>query len=359
MSFFKNIKKSFSQAAKTFSENSEMCSKASDKAIIYKSEWEYISRCILDYPNIETGGQLFGFWTSTGTPVILYAIGPGKNAQHNHTSFIQDQEYMLNIGKSIHSRFRLQHIGDWHSHHNLGLERPSGGDVDSMSYGVGKPGFPRMLLCIGNCDRNFTTLNAYNFHESDCYSYVQASWDIIDVQSPYRDAIETILAGKLIHPHTKKGNPVNPQERNARTDQPASYETHWLTEDIKNVEIFKSFVLEIKALCPDDEIKTLVLSGGEPAISFKKGMRLVKFPYGFPHKSPTLCIKATDNISVEDFTESHFDEQWDSSLPILGNRFKIWVSHVLEAQQATIPAPEIKEETALPGTDQPKQEQEQ
>ena len=32
----------------------------SNKAYIYKSEMEYISRWILDYKDIETGGQLFG-----------------------------------------------------------------------------------------------------------------------------------------------------------------------------------------------------------------------------------------------------------------------------------------------------------
>jgi hypothetical protein len=43
------------------------------KAIIYQSELDYISRCVLDYPNIETGGDLFGFWTYSGFPVIQYA----------------------------------------------------------------------------------------------------------------------------------------------------------------------------------------------------------------------------------------------------------------------------------------------
>lgn len=32
-------------------------------AIVYQSELDYISRCILDYPQIETGGQLFGFYS--------------------------------------------------------------------------------------------------------------------------------------------------------------------------------------------------------------------------------------------------------------------------------------------------------
>ena len=287
----------------------------------------------MDYPNIETGGQLFGFWTSTGTPVIMFAIGPGKNAQHNHTSFIQDQAYMLNIGKAIHNKFRLQHIGDWHSHHNLGLERPSGGDVDSMTYGVGKPGFPRMLLCIGNCYSNHTTLNAYNFHESDCYNYAHASWDIIDENSPYRDVIEAILSDKLIHPLTKKGNPLNLKTENSDKTESNTYVSHWLTEDVKNIEIFKSFVMQVKALCPDDEIKTLILSEGEPAISYQKGLRLIKFPYGFPDKAPTLCIKDDSDISIENYTESILTEIWELSISDLEERFKKWITNAMQTEK--------------------------
>ena len=48
----------------------------SQKAIIYQSELDFISRCILDYPDIETGGQIFGYWTSTGVPVVMEVIGP-------------------------------------------------------------------------------------------------------------------------------------------------------------------------------------------------------------------------------------------------------------------------------------------
>ena len=62
---------------------------ASGKAVIFKSEMDFISRCILDYPSIETGGQLFGFYTEAGIPVVLYAIGPGRNANHQVAFFNQ------------------------------------------------------------------------------------------------------------------------------------------------------------------------------------------------------------------------------------------------------------------------------
>ena len=89
-------------------------------AMIYRSELDYISRCILDSTTIETGGQLFGFWTSTGIPVVLYAIGPGPLANHQVTFFNQDVDYLLNVGTALLQRYGLQHIGEWHSHHQLG-----------------------------------------------------------------------------------------------------------------------------------------------------------------------------------------------------------------------------------------------
>ena len=113
----------------------ELTSKASlaSKVLIYKSELEYISRCILDYTNIETGGQLFGYWTSDGVPVVLYVIGPGPHANHQGAFFNQDVNYLEMIGGILTRDFGLQHMGEWHSHHQLGLARPSGHDSSTST----------------------------------------------------------------------------------------------------------------------------------------------------------------------------------------------------------------------------------
>lgn len=175
----------------------------SPTAIIYQSEMDYISRCILDYKNIETGGQLFGFWTATGIPVVLYAIGPGRNANHQLTFFNQDLDYLVRVGNHILSKYGLQHIGEWHSHHQLGLARPSGHDDTTMVNNIRKEHLRRFLLCIGNCTNTSSTLNAFNFHEDHGYDYVQARWSVKDGESPFRKIIDNDLAGILIHPHTQ------------------------------------------------------------------------------------------------------------------------------------------------------------
>lgn len=103
------------------------------RVIIFQSELDYLSRCILDYPNIETGGQLFGYWTEDGVPVVMYAIGPGSKANHQTAFFNQDVDYLLTLGKLLKEHFGLHHIGEWHSHHHLGLAKPSSHDVHTMN----------------------------------------------------------------------------------------------------------------------------------------------------------------------------------------------------------------------------------
>ena len=48
--------------------------KPADAVLVYQSELDYLSRCILDYPHIETGGQLFGYWNSAGVPVVFLKL---------------------------------------------------------------------------------------------------------------------------------------------------------------------------------------------------------------------------------------------------------------------------------------------
>ena len=272
----------------------------SSKAIIYQSELDFISRCILDYPNIETGGELFGFWTQLGTPVVLYAVGPGPNAQHNVASFLQDSQYVDEVEVDLCNYTGLHHIGQWHSHHQLSLAHPSGGDVSSMKKGVGLPGFPRMLLCIGNCTEVTTTINAFNFHENCPGEYVHASWDIIAIDSPYRSVIGSLFKNRLYEPHTKKavyGEMSIIPKKFFNLSQ--KYCQHWLTERVENVEMMKKFVQSANLLFGDSNPATEILGSGEPVISLYSGEFRILFPYGFPDKSPKY-VKSKDLECIDD-----------------------------------------------------------
>lgn len=270
------------------SSNIESPERPANTAIIYKSELDYISRCILDYPNIETGGQMFGFWTAMGVPVVMYVIGPGRDALHYPTSFIQDQRYLQTVGNELHRRYRLQHIGEWHSHHGLGLTHPSGGDVNTMQYGVGRPGFPRLLLCIGNCTPTHTTVNPFNFHENTPREYSEAVWDVVEMMSPFRPVVDAELRGMLVHPLT-----LMPSHARINSVQNSAVETesrrsHWLTESAENVDTMKMFVSMVQSMLPQQTVKAEILESGEPLISMKEAGLSIKLPFGFPSKGPEL-----------------------------------------------------------------------
>lgn len=174
-------------------------------AIIYRSELDFISRCILDRPNIETGGQLFGFWTGSGVPVVLFAIGPGPRANHQVAFFNQDVNYLVSVGKLLVRKYGLQHIGEWHSHHQLGLARPSGHDASTMVNSIRRRNLGKFLLGIGNCTDTESIFSAFTFTQSAGYDYEHAAWDIKEVDSPYRALIaaDIELSSLIANPATK------------------------------------------------------------------------------------------------------------------------------------------------------------
>lgn len=174
---------------------------ATKEIIVYQSELDYLSCCILDCPNIETGGQLFGFYASKGTPVVCYAIGAGEHANHQITFFNQDIDYLQTIGTILNQEYGLQHIGEWHSHHRLGLDHPSGHDAQTMHNSIDALHLGQFLLCIGTTDGRSANINAYTFRENDPY-YYPSKWHIKAEPSPYRQVIDERLKDLLVHPIT-------------------------------------------------------------------------------------------------------------------------------------------------------------
>ena len=259
-------------------------------AMIYKSELDYISRCILDYPDIETGGQLFGFWTTEGIPVVMYAIGPGPNSEHHVVHFIQDSNYLEQVGEVLINKYGLQHIGEWHSHHQLGLAKPSGQDSSNMFHLVQKFSFRHFLLCIGNCTATESTLNAFSFHINSPNEYVQARWDVKNMDSPFRTIVDSEMGGQLVHPLRQDasiGNLLIWGERNA-TVIPNYGAEYWL--NIKeNNKILKDIIDYLKqqenynVSVQMDENKIVHLFLNKEEIR-----KHVSFPEGFPYTAPTI-----------------------------------------------------------------------
>lgn len=219
--------------------------------ITYQSELDALSRYILDYPQIETGGQLFGFWTAGGVPVVLFALGPGARANHQVTFFNQEIAYLEHVGERLIARLGLQHIGEWHSHHQLGLSVPSGHDVTTMVRSIRRRNLGRFLLAIGNCRAGRSTINAYPFTQSAGAAYATAAWEVKPGLSPFRAAIEgdVALAAMIAPPRTPLANHGNLRlVAPLPTLAPPTYAKHyWLSEKANN-RVLQAIIAGLSAL---------------------------------------------------------------------------------------------------------------
>ncbi len=262
-------------------------------AIIFKSEMDFISKCILDYPSIETGGQLFGFYTEAGTPVVLYAIGPGRNANHQVAFFNQDIEYLTRIGAKLKDYFGLHHIGEWHSHHQLGLARPSGHDASTMINTIREKGLGRFLLCIGNCNGKSTTLNPF---PCDSREYRAGQWDVIFADSPVRRPADRLMAEDLVLPRTQTANHRDMNLNSTSPSKPMYKTGYWLEVKANNLAL-KEIISYLNrrnsagtetVIKLDTESYVHIYSHGVNR-NRKEWAEDILFPMGFPEKQPIVC----------------------------------------------------------------------
>ena len=118
--------------------------------MIYEDDYKELCAWVLKKPNIETGGDLFGLWADKHTAVIQLVLGPGKQCTRTSTSFYQDIDYLRRVGSYLTQNEGVCHIGEWHSHHQLGLARPSGGDENTVWNNMPTYNLKRFVIFIAN-----------------------------------------------------------------------------------------------------------------------------------------------------------------------------------------------------------------
>ena len=139
---------------------------------------------VYKHQHIETGGNLFGLWTTSGSAVIHVAPGPGKNCRRTTASFHQDIEYMHRVGRFVNDNYMLCHIGEWHSHHSLSLNRPSDGDEQTVRRNFPQ-GVPKFLVIIANIkNRDTIKLSPYFFTDGG-RRYEKAEVKVLDSEGPF------------------------------------------------------------------------------------------------------------------------------------------------------------------------------
>ena len=139
---------------------------------------------VYKHQHIETGGSLFGLWTTSGSAVIHVVLGPGKNCKRTTASFHQDIEYLHRVGRFVNDNYMLCHIGEWHSHHSLSLDIPSSGDEQTIR-GNFPQGVTKFLVIIANIkNRNTIVLSPY-FFTDEGKRYEIAEYVVLRSDGPF------------------------------------------------------------------------------------------------------------------------------------------------------------------------------
>lgn len=167
---------------------------------IYANEYKQICAWVLENAVLETGGDLFGLWSGDHGAVIQLVLGPGQNCRRTSTSFYQDVDYLEKVGSHLTEKEGVCHIGEWHSHHTIGLKRPSGGDEGTVWRNMPGYGLGRFLLFIANIEppsRSGVSVGCFLFEfeggTNRKLPVIQANFRLLPNESPFRSKYLNIL----------------------------------------------------------------------------------------------------------------------------------------------------------------------
>ena len=293
------------------------------KTLIYEGELNQLAGWVEEYPNLETGGDLFGFWTHSGNPVVQFVLGPGKDSRHYPRSFYQDRDLLIKTGKLLRDNHGLQHIGEWHSHHQMGLAEPSSGDQRTVFNALRTYNFPRFLLCITNLRSEAKThcLNKYDvnigcflFTDTDQYQrYQVGSWVVLPDQSPIREKEVNNERNLILFSSDNPRKNWNVKETKLEeeplvTTEPIkiSQEVWYSTEQGKALlkEIFEGLdrcryfqKFEMRRNSTTEEIYFNLESNYER--NYDKWQ--ISFPNSFPKSSPSIKVNSFEPAVIKDW----------------------------------------------------------
>ena len=154
------------------------------KVYMFENDFNALCAEVYKHQHIETGGNLFGLWTTSGSAVIRVVLGPGQHCKRTDTSFHQDLEYMGRVGRFVNDNYMLCHIGEWRSHHNLSLSKPSAGDESTIRRNFPQ-GMSKFLVIIANIRNGDTIKLSPYFFTDGGKRYEIAERVVLDSDSPF------------------------------------------------------------------------------------------------------------------------------------------------------------------------------
>lgn len=263
-----------------------------EKIIIYESELDYLSKCIIESPQLETGGNLFGLWTPFGIPLVHYVVGPGPKALHDPIHFRQDYEFLDKNADNLVKEHALHHIGSWHSHHSLGLAQPSNGDTESTLSGIRECHLESFILLIGNYRHGKSTVNAFRYYSNG--NCIKLKWVILRGESPIRSVYDRCHPDFVYNPHAET-NMMRLEESSLIGDQktsdlsPVFDEHYWLSlpENRKELATIVKFLKK-----EFEKVSIFQTDNSTVEIKLEKPTEAIKFMFDktFPKNAPKLFV---------------------------------------------------------------------
>jgi len=189
---------------------------------IYESELQAIGFESSSWER-ETGGDLFGIWGDI--PVVYFASRAGPQAKRDHAHFRLDVDYLINLSVMLERDWGLRYLGDWHSHHRLGLSTPSDGDQRRIKRLAVKNNFDDMAEFIitfasSHNDRSKIEIHPFLYLDLPLHALTQAVLIVLKGTSPVRSALiaasslpEQNLDSFSSFPAEQIGIPVEPLGR--------------------------------------------------------------------------------------------------------------------------------------------------
>ncbi|XP_028402840.1 uncharacterized protein LOC114525641 [Dendronephthya gigantea] len=163
---------------------------------MYEQEIRFLEWLVLRRQNIETGGDLFGLWQSEDTVIVQLVIGPGEGCSRTQTSFHQDVDYLSRVGEKLTKSQGLCNIGEWHSHHRIGMPTPSYGDQTTVWSNMDSVAGGRFLVFIASISDSFkkpsVSIRCFMFTTKDMS---EGSLQILQGYSPIRGQFNDVAPG--------------------------------------------------------------------------------------------------------------------------------------------------------------------
>lgn len=270
------------------------------KVIIYQSELDYLSKCILDSPHIETGGNLFGLMTPFGIPFVQYVVGPGPHAQHHLDHFRQDFDFLEKNADCLVAEHALHHIGSWHSHHTLGLTVPSGGDSKSTIDGIRECGLEQFILIIGNIEEGKSSVRPYLYDADGKCELLQ--WIILPYASPIRLAYDSKHMDIVYRPYELANmNPLDSVSlmSNHKPTLTVEYpDGYWLANK-ENRKLLPEIIKTLNAYF--DSVKIFQQEDKTIEMQLVRGVQIIRihFDMSFPEESPRLYAIKGSQVQLD------------------------------------------------------------